>query len=149
MRFDKASGRATDSWSAAPAWEKVADGSPYTLNHEGRDGYIDTHATVTLDGACYHPSYGELQACNGGENVELPPLNEIYMYFIQVAREGDRTLIFSPQCPTALLFEAGGWAKRREVPIGIDHWLIDGRAVGPDGVAFAVSAGSPTTSEPR
>jgi len=45
---------------------------------------------------CYHPSYGELQSCKGGANIELPPLAEVSMYFIQVSQEGDQTLIFSP-----------------------------------------------------
>ena len=149
LRFDKATGRPTESWSLAPAWEKLADGSPYTLNHEGRDGYVDTHTTVTVDGACYHPGYDELQACSAGDNIELSASPDQEMYFLQVARFGDQTLIFSPHIPIAVLFGAGGWATRREVPIGIDHWLIDGRVVGPDGVAFRFDTGSAATSEPQ
>jgi DNA-binding beta-propeller fold protein YncE len=139
MRFDKTSGRPLESWSARPGWEEVADGSPYTLNHEDRSGYIDKHTTVTLDGACYHPGYARLVSCNGGENVAMPPLHGSEMYFIQVAHEGDQTLIFSPQCPIALLFGAGGWARKREITLGFDHWLIAGRVVGPNG-AFHINA---------
>ncbi len=148
MRFDKASGTPTESWSVAPVWETLVDGSPYTLNHEDWNGYVDARATITLDGVCYHPSYGELRSCKGGANIQLPPLAEISMYFIQVAHEGDHALIFSPQCPIALLIDAGEWAKRIPIYIGIDHWLIDGRAVGPDGVAFGIGAAANGVPQP-
>ena len=148
VRFDKASGRPTETWSRTPVLAKLADGSSYTLSHENRDGYVDRRATITLGGVCYHPSYGELQSCNSGANIELPPLAEVSMYFIQVSQEGDRTLIFSPQCPIALLIDAGAWARRIPIYIGIDHWLIDGKAVGPDGVPFGIRAAAAAVPEP-
>jgi hypothetical protein len=148
VRFDKATGLPLDFWSQAPVWEALADGSPFTLIDEGRSGYIDTHTSIAVDGACFHPGYAELESCNGGRNIALPPMYDINMYFIQVAHEGDQTLIFSPQCPIALLVGAGGWAEKNMIYLGIDHWLIDGQAVGPDGVAFRIGAAAVAVSDP-
>jgi DNA-binding beta-propeller fold protein YncE len=148
VRFDKATGLPLESWSQTPVWEALADGSPFTLIDEGRSGYIDTHTSIAVDGACFHPGYAGLESCDGGKNIALPPIDDINMYFIQVAQQGGQTLVFSPQCPIALLVGAGGWATRSVIYIGIDHWLIDGQAVGPDGAAFEIGAAAIAASEP-
>jgi hypothetical protein len=132
-RFDKLTGELVEGWAKEAQWGFLKNGNPYSLNREDRDAYADDQASVTIDGACYHPGYAELVSCNGGADLSLPALNGSYMYFIQIAHDDDRVLIFSPQCPFAILVDKGVWSARREITIGVDHWLIDGRVVGPSG----------------
>jgi hypothetical protein len=139
-RFKKASGAMVEKWGASENWAAIQDGSRYSLNSESRKGKVDTHTVVTIDGSCFHPGYAELVACDEDKNnIQMPEVSGSEMYFIQVAHNGDKMLIFSPQCSTALLITDGVWSSRREVDLGFDHWLVDGRVVGPQG-DFRISA---------
>jgi hypothetical protein len=132
-RFDKATGEVVETWAKEEEWKTIEDGYPYSINREVRKAYVNKHAVLTINGSCYHPGYAALVSCDGGVGIKLPPLHGSYMYFIQFAEDGDRILIFSPQCPTALLVRKGDWLGKQEVNIGLDHWLIHGKAVGPSG----------------
>ena len=130
VAFNKTSGAVTEIWSDRPVWQGVAYNARYSLAAQNRqDLYTRKDISVTINGQCYHPAYGRLIKCD-----DATQSISVDLYMIETVRAERGLFVFSSSSPWALYYEDGSDHEHpRSVLLGQDHWLVDGRVVGPDG----------------
>jgi hypothetical protein len=136
VAFDKTSGEMTEIWSAKPLWQTApTDLRRASLDAEHRDYYTRKDVSVTIGGQCYHPDYARLAACDDPmRGLTIHRVGGIFLYMIEAMRAEHGVLVFSPSAPWALYYNDKDLEHPSQLRIGWDHWLVDGRVVGPDGV---------------
>ena len=134
--FNKASGAVTEVWSDRPAWQGMAYNARYSLAAENRqDFYTRRDVSVTINGQCYHPAYGRLTKCDDAtQSIFVGEADGGYLFMIETVPAERGVFAFSSSSLLAFYFEDGSDPEHpRKVFLGRDHWLVEGRVVGPDG----------------
>jgi len=136
VAFNKESGGMTDVWAAKPIWPGVAYEYRYSIAAERRNTYgTRNDISIKIGGECYHPGYAEMVKCEDRhQSISVGPFNGIYNYMIEAVRTEHGVFLFSSNSPWSLYYDSADDPEHpRQVLLGRDHWLVDGRVIGPDG----------------